>query len=125
MSLSSFVHLGSSRREIVPANQSPAARLVPRIRRTASSCFRPPAVFCSPDRFPVWERCSMAKQTSKDLRDKAARTLRAARKLGKTAKQTSTLATYQELAATYKRLALHEEKLRGERPRSASRKKKT
>ena len=66
----------------------------------------------------------MAKQTSQDLRNKAARTLRAARKVGKTAQQTSTLATYQELAATYKRLAYGEEKLRGERPRSAVRKKK-
>ena len=66
----------------------------------------------------------MAKQTSKNLRDKAARTLRAARKIGKTARQTATLATYQELAATYKRLAHDEETLRGERPRSAVRKKK-
>jgi hypothetical protein len=51
----------------------------------------------------------------KALRDKAARALRH----GRTVKKDK--AVFNEVAATYKRLALREELLRGDRPRSGQR----
>ena len=62
--------------------------------------------------------------TSQDLRDRAARTLRAGRKQAAKSQNRSKGTAYQEIADTYKRLALNQERLQGEPQRSAARPRK-